>query len=39
MLKNFKELKVWEKSYQLCLEIYSIKKGFRVKKSTVCLLG
>jgi len=23
MLKNYKELKVWQKSYQLCLEIYS----------------
>jgi len=22
MLKNYKELKVWQKSYQLCLEIY-----------------
>ena len=28
MLKNYKELKVWQKSYQLCLEIYSITKGF-----------
>ena len=24
MLKNFKELKVWQKSYFLCLEIYRI---------------
>ena len=24
MLRNYKELKVWEKSYQLCLEIYQI---------------
>ncbi|MCP4665345.1 MAG: four helix bundle protein [Deltaproteobacteria bacterium] len=22
MLKNYKELKVWQKSYHLCLEIY-----------------
>ncbi len=22
MLKDYKELKVWQKSYQLCLEIY-----------------
>jgi four helix bundle protein len=28
MLKNYKELKVWQKSYQLCLEIYKITKGF-----------
>ena len=28
MLKNYKELKVWQRSYQLCLEIYRITKGF-----------
>jgi four helix bundle protein len=28
MLKNYKELKVWEKSYQLCLEVYRIIKEF-----------
>ena len=28
MLKNYKELKVWQRSYQLCLEIYGITKGF-----------
>ena len=28
MLKNFKELKVWQKSYQLCLELYGIRKNF-----------
>ena len=28
MLKNYKELKVWEKSYQLCLEVYRISKHF-----------
>ena len=28
MLKNYKELKVWEKSYQLCLEIYRTSKKF-----------
>ena len=28
MLKNFKELKVWQKSYQLCLVIYKITKDF-----------
>ena len=28
MLKNYKELKVWQKSYQLCLEVYKITAGF-----------
>jgi four helix bundle protein len=28
MLRNYKELKVWQKSYQLCLQIYKITKGF-----------
>jgi four helix bundle protein len=28
MLKNYKELKVWQKSYQLCLDIYKVTKGF-----------
>jgi four helix bundle protein len=28
MLKNYKELKVWQKSYQLCLEIYGITARF-----------
>ena len=28
MLKNYKELKVWQKSYQLCLEIYRITERF-----------
>jgi len=28
MLKNYKELKVWQKSYQLCLEVYRTTKGF-----------
>ena len=28
MLRNYKELKVWEKSYQLCLQVYQITKGF-----------
>ena len=28
MLKNFKELKVWQKAYQLCLEIYRITRDF-----------
>lgn len=28
MLKNYKELRVWQKSYQLCLDIYKITKEF-----------
>ena len=28
MLKNYKELKVWQKTYQLCLEIYRVTKKF-----------
>jgi four helix bundle protein len=28
MLKNYKELKVWEKSYHLCLEIYKVTAKF-----------
>ena len=28
MLKNFKELKVWQKAYQLCLEIYRVTRKF-----------
>jgi len=28
MLKNYKELKVWQKAYQLCITIYKITKHF-----------
>ena len=28
MLKNYKELKVWQKSYQLCLEVYRATAEF-----------
>jgi len=28
MLKSYKELKVWQKSYELCLEIYRITAKF-----------
>ena len=28
MLKTYKELKVWQKSYQLCLEVYKVTKTF-----------
>ena len=28
MLKNYKDLNVWQKAYQLCLEIYKATKGY-----------
>ncbi len=28
MLKTYKDLKVWQKSYQLCLKIYTITRDF-----------
>ena len=28
MLKNYKQLKAWQKSYELCLEIYRITAKF-----------
>jgi hypothetical protein len=28
MLKSFKELKVWQKAYQLCLEMYKVTDSF-----------
>jgi len=28
MLKNYRELKVWQKSYRLCLDLYRITKKF-----------
>ena len=28
MLKDFKELNVWQKAYQLCLEIYRVTRKF-----------
>ena len=28
MIKNYKALKVWQKSYQLCIKTYKITKGF-----------
>jgi four helix bundle protein len=28
MLKHYRELKVWQKSYCLCLEVYKATKGF-----------
>jgi len=32
MLKNYKELKVWQISHQLCLEVYKITKRFPDEK-------
>jgi len=28
MLKNYRDLKVWQKSYRLCLDLYRITKKF-----------
>ncbi len=28
MLKNYRDLKVWQKSYGLCLDLYRISKKF-----------
>jgi four helix bundle protein len=28
MLKNYRDLLVWQKSYQLCIEIYRITRDF-----------
>jgi four helix bundle protein len=28
MLRNYKDLKVWQKAYQLCLQIYKLTKAF-----------
>jgi len=28
MLRNYKDLKVWQRSYELCIEIYKTTKGF-----------
>jgi len=32
MLKSYRELKVWEKAYQLCLKIYGLVKNFPVEE-------
>src|SRR4030043_834578 len=32
MLKNYKDLKVWQRSYQLCLDIYRTTKGFPIEE-------
>jgi ABC-type microcin C transport system permease subunit YejB len=33
MLKNYKDLKDWQKSYKLCLEIYRITSKFPKEES------
>jgi four helix bundle protein len=48
MIKHYKELKVWQKSYGLCLEVYRVTKGFpkeelhgltsQMKRAAVCIL-
>jgi four helix bundle protein len=32
MLKNYKELKVWQRAYKLCFEIYQITKSFPIEE-------
>ena len=32
MLKNYKDLKVWQRSYHLCLDIYRTTKGFPIEE-------
>ena len=32
MLKNYKELRVWQKSYELCLKIYSLAPKFPIEE-------
>jgi hypothetical protein len=40
MLKNYKELNVWQKSYELCLKIYGITAKFPTLESlTPGILG
>jgi four helix bundle protein len=37
MLKNYRELKVWQKSYRLCLDIYKMTRNFpREEKYGLC---
>ena len=33
-VKDFHELKVWQKAHQLTLAVYRIKRPFRAKNST-----
>jgi hypothetical protein len=32
MLRNYKELNVWQKSYELCLEVYEITTGLSTEE-------
>ena len=32
MLRNYKELKVWQKAYTLCLQIYGVTKHYPVEE-------
>ena len=32
MLTNYKELKVWQRAYRLCLEIYKLTKTFPIEE-------
>jgi hypothetical protein len=32
MLKNYRDLKVWQKSYRLCLDLFRITKKSQQKK-------
>ena len=32
MLKNYQELKVWEKAYKLCLDIYTVMKKEKLQE-------
>lgn len=32
MLRNYQDLKVWQKSYNLCLEVYKLLKKFPVEE-------
>ena len=35
MLKSYRELKVWEKSYNLCVKIYRITRKFPIEEKYV----
>jgi hypothetical protein len=44
MLKNYKDLKVWQKSYELCFKIYTITtvdyiRMLYISYGSVCELG
>jgi len=39
MLKHFKELKVWRKSYKLCLKLYQLTATFPKAEVERMLMG